>query len=235
VSRLRLARSSVIPVAVLVGLGTGMLLAGCSAPSVSASASPTPTRSASPKPSATPSATASSDPDAAGDGSSAATGSGTSADGSTGTGAGSSSGSGSGAATVDLAGMDTQAVSAAGGGTVVQATGSGDSWTILVAATDGSQTLAVVSASSMRVTSGPFPKSVDAATQASTLARIRGLDVDAAHAATTGVGAFGGSSLVSVALAGTDNAPQWSVGVTAGGTKHTVTVDGRSGAVVSTN
>jgi hypothetical protein len=131
--------------------------------------------------------------------------------------------------------MDTQAIAAAGGGTVVQATGSGDAWTILVSASDGSQTLAVVSAASMRVTSGPFPKSVDAATQASTLARIAALNVDAAHAATAGLGAFGGSSLAWVQLAGTDAAPQWSIGVTAGGTQHTVIVDGKSGAVVSSD
>ena len=108
--------------------------------------------------------------------------------------------------------------------------GSGDSWTVVVAGSDGSQTQSVVSAALDRVTSGPFPKQVDAATQTTTSALTSALRVDAPTAAADAERAASGGTLRSLVLGGTGSAPVWTATVDSVGSSRTVTVDGRTGA-----
>ncbi|NII42205.1 hypothetical protein E9228_002863 [Curtobacterium flaccumfaciens] len=148
-------------------------------------------------------------------------------------GSGQGTGNGSGAdapATVDWSAVTAQGVAAAGGGSVVSIAGSGDQWTVVVAGPDGSQTQSVVSATLGRVTSGPFPKDVDAATKAANVARTSGLRTQADAAATVATGAVAGSTLSSLTLGGTAAAPSWTATVQASGTTSTVRVDGLTGA-----
>ena len=130
---------------------------------------------------------------------------------------------------VDFEKVAAQGVAAAGGGTVVSIAGSGDSWTVVVAGPDGSQTQSVVSATLDRVTSGPFPKQVDAATQAATTARAAALQTTAASAVAAATAAVGGGELASVVLDGTAEAPTWAATVTTADGSRSVSVDGITG------
>jgi len=217
-------------IALAVGLTT--TLAACSGGDAGPSASPTSSRSASasaPAPTSTSS------------GGSSAGGSSTSAPGDDQTGPaddGTATGTGNGSgvdqpASVDFGKIAAQGTAAAGGGTVVSITGSGDSWTVVVAGPDGSQTQSVVSATLDRVTSGPFPKQVDAATQASTTARAAALKTSAADAATAATKAVGGGTLASIVLGGSGTAPTWTATVTTAGGARTVSVDGITGAATA--
>lgn len=130
---------------------------------------------------------------------------------------------------VDFGKIAAQGTAAAGGGTVVSIAGSGDSWTVVVAGPDGSQTKSVVSATLDRVTSGPFPEQVDAATQATTTARTAALQTTAASAAAAAMTAVGGGQLASLVLGGTSSAPTWAATVTTADGARSVSVDGITG------
>gem|GEM_PF-4703951 len=131
--------------------------------------------------------------------------------------------------TVDWSAVTQQGIAAAGGGSVVSLTGSGDSWTVVVSGPDGSQTQSVVSATLGRVTSGPFPKDVDQATKTADADRAAAAEIDAATAAETAVGASSGGTLSSLVLGGSATAPTWTATLT-GSSTSTVIVDGISGA-----
>lgn len=208
-----------------LGVATATLLSGCSggatpdrtpsaSSSSSASSTPTATRSAAPLPTPEPTDPADDQTGSPDDG----------------TGPGTGNGSGAEAPeNVDFAKLSKQGIAAAGGGTVVSLTGSGDNWTVVVAGPDGSLTQSVVSATLDRVTSGPFPKDSDAATKAANVARAAALKVDATAAASRAATAVSGT-VTSVTLGGSGAAPTWSVAVTVGGAARTVTVNGISGA-----
>ncbi len=103
----------------------------------------------------------------------------------------------------------------------------------MVAGPDGSRTQSVVSATLGRVTSGPFPRDVDAATAAADAARSAAAEVDAAAAAASATAAVPGSTLRSVVLEGSDTAPVWNAVVTVGGAERSVTVDARTGTAAA--
>ncbi|MGN7190868.1 hypothetical protein [Curtobacterium sp. MCBA15_004] len=130
---------------------------------------------------------------------------------------------------VDFSKVAAQGVAAAGGGTVVSIAGSGDSWTVVVVGPDGSQTQSVVSAVLDRVTSGPFPKQVDAAAQASTVALAAAVQTGAGPAAAAAEAAVPGSELRSLVLGGSTAAPVWTATVADGSATSTVSVDGTTG------
>lgn len=221
----------VLTTAVLLGVGMTVLLSACSdgpapAPNVSASQSatptPTPTRTPSSAPDAgqpsAPSATPTDDQTGSAD---------------DGTGPGTGNGSGAEApASVDWAAVSKQGIAAAGGGSVVSLAGSGDSWTVVVVGSDGTETQSVVSATLGRVTSGPFPKAVDGATGAADRARAAAATTDAAAAATAAERAGGGGKLSALTLGGSAGAPVWTATLTGGGVS-TVTVDGRTGTATA--
>ncbi|MFZ7089093.1 PepSY domain-containing protein [Curtobacterium sp. RRHDQ10] len=244
--------------AVAIGVAGALLLAGCSTADVPRpSSSPSGTGSASPGPTRSPSADAtggSATTGAGGTSGQGGTGStgGTSAGGDSGTGGtgSGSSGSGSGGSgssggTVTQGQLDTSvaqamaaagiAESASGSGTLLSLHIDGDDWTIVTADESGAETQSVVSRSLGRVTSGPFPKSVDAATTAQNTAIAAAARVPYATAASTAQRAVPGSSLTGLQLGGTSSAPRWTATVTANGVVHTVVVDAASGAVVSTS
>lgn len=220
--------STVLTTAIAIGIGTAALFTGCSggdAPEPTRSATATTTRT--PTPSATtpaPTSAATTTPsDAPADDPTGGTGDGT----------GQGTGNGSGVddpASVDFAAVTKQGVAAAGGGTVVSLSGSGDNWTVVVAGPDGSLTQSVVSATLDRVTSGPFPKDSDAATKSANTARAAALRVDAAAAAAKATAAVPGSALTGLQLGGSGSAPTWTGTVSVGGANRSVTVDGVSGA-----
>jgi hypothetical protein len=211
----------VLTAAIVLGLGLTSVLAACSGGST-----PEPSRSPS-SGSASASASASAAP-TSGSTASAPTDDQTgSADDGTGPGTGNGSGNDS-PDTVDWAAVTKQGVAAAGGGTVVSLTGSGDNWTVVVAGPDGSQTQSVVSATLGRVISGPFLSAADAATTAANVARAAALRVDAASAAAAAVSASSGGTLSALVLGGTGTAPVWTATLT-GSSSSTVTVDGVTG------
>jgi hypothetical protein len=217
---------TILTASMALGVATTVLLSGCAGddtpdrtPSASRSSS------ASPTPSATPTTAPAPTPEPTTDPTDEQTGA---AD--DGTGPGTGNGSGVEAPeNVDFASIAKQGVAAAGDGTVVSLTGSGDNWTVVVAGPDGSLTQAVVSATLGRVTSGPFPKDSDQATKTADAARAAAIRVDAPAAATTAAAAVQGT-VTSVVLGGSGSAPTWTVGLTVGGAARTVTVDGISGA-----
>lgn len=134
---------------------------------------------------------------------------------------------------VDFGKIAAQGTAAAGGGTVVSIVGAGDSWTVVVAGPDGSQTQSVVSATLGRVTSGPFPKQVDAAAQAATTAQAAAVRTSAAAAAAAATKAVGGGTLASIVLGGSGSAPTWTATVSTAQGERTVTVDGITGAATA--
>ncbi|WP_146242533.1 hypothetical protein [Curtobacterium sp. MCPF17_047] len=222
--------STALTAAITVGVGAALFLTACSggdtpAPTRSATATATaePTRTASPTPSQStpvvPSSPASATPTPGDD------------DGDDGSGQGAGNGGGvTDPGTVDLGIVTQQGIAAAGGGTVVSLTGSGDLWTVVVAGPDGTLTQSVVSATLGRVTSGPFPKDSDAATKTANAARAAGLRVDADAAAAKATAAVPGSTLATLQLGGSGSAPTWTATVSSGGASRTVTVDGVTGA-----
>lgn len=224
-------RLTTITASIALGVATAALASGCSGPDT-ADRSPSPTRSSSASATATPTPRPSSTP----------TGAATSAPGTApsaaptapvddGTGPGTGNGSGvETPANVDFSRIAAQGVAAAGGGTVVSLTGSGDNWTVVVASPDGSLTQSVVSATLDRVTSGPFPKDSDAATKAANAARAGAVRVDAPTAAARAASSSGGT-VTGIVLGGSGQAPTWAVSVSVGGAGRTVTVDAVSGAV----
>ncbi|WP_267421268.1 MULTISPECIES: hypothetical protein [unclassified Curtobacterium] len=229
--------STVLTASIVIAIGTTALLTACSGsdapePTRSATAtrtaSPTPTPTRTPTPTTAPSASTTTAPAPAPAPSDDPSGSDDD-------GAGQGTGNGSGADapdTVDYAAVTQQGVAAAGGGTVVSLTGSGDNWTVVVAGPDGSLTQSVVSATLGRVTSGPFPKDSDAATKTANAARAAGLKVDAAAAAKAATSAVSGT-LTSLQLGGTRAAPTWTASVTVSGAARSVTVNGLTGAATA--
>lgn len=226
----RLRSVPVLTTSIIVAVGLAVGLTACSgggdpAPSRSAGGSATATASpsASGESETTPLPSSASRPTAEPTGS---------ADDGTGPGTGNGSGVEQ-PSSVDFGKIAAQGVAAAGGGTVLSLAGSGDSWTVVVAGSDGSQTQSVVSATLDRVTSGPFPKQVDAATQTTTSALTSALRVDAPTAAADAERAASGGTLRSLVLGGTGSAPVWTATVDSGGSSRTVTVDGRTGAAAA--
>lgn len=220
--------ATVLTASVVIGLGLTALLSACSdgsapAPSPSASGSPSATASVPTSgggSSSRPSATPTDDQTGAAD---------------DGTGPGTGNGSGvDDPSSVDWATVTQQGIAAAGGGAVVSLVGSGDTWTVVVVnGPDGTETQSVVSATLGRVTSGPFPKSVDAASAAADLGRATAARTVASAAATAAERAVTGSKLVSLTLGGTAAAPVWTATVSADGATRTVTVDGLTGAATA--
>ncbi|MGU3410061.1 hypothetical protein ACLBWP_08145 [Microbacterium sp. M1A1_1b] len=216
----------VLTASIVIAVALTTVLSACSGGSDPApSASATSSRSSSPAPSASggaaaPSATPSDDQTGSSD---------------DGTGPGTGNGSGVDAPTsVDWATVTQQGIAAAGGGAVLSLAGSGDSWTVVVVnGPDGAETQSVVSATLGRVTSGPFPKSVDAATGTADLARATAAKTTASAAATAAERAVPGSTLASLVLGGAAGAPVWTATVTASGATRTVTVDGLTGAATA--
>lgn len=214
----------VLTASIVLAVGLTAVLAACSGPdgTPSPSASTTASRSASPTPTSNTTASPSA-PSVPGDDQTGP------AD--DGTGAGTGNGSGvDQPSSVDFAKISAQGVAAAGDGTVVALSGAGDNWTVVVSGPDGSQTQAVVSATLDRVTSGPFPKDVDAATKSANVSRTAALKVDAAAAAAAAERTAAGGTLSALTLGGSGSAPVWTATVTVGGASKTVTVNGVTGA-----
>ncbi|KQO62183.1 hypothetical protein [Curtobacterium sp. Leaf261] len=251
-------RSRAVPALVAIGLGSALVLAGCSTGDDTV---PSPTRShtrsSTPSPSTSPAAddeattgtggstgTGTGDTGAAG-GSGSSDGAGD--DGGTGDGTGgngtggSDSGSASALSDAQLGTIGTQAIAAAGatgsGGaaTVLSATGSSDEWTVVTAGADGSETQSVVSLALGRVSSGPFPKSVDAATQSANRALTAAASTGFQAAAAAAQGAVPRGTLTAIQLGGSASTPRWTATVSASGAAHTVVVDAASGRVLSTS
>ncbi|MCM3506249.1 hypothetical protein M3666_14110 [Curtobacterium sp. ODYSSEY 48 V2] len=225
-------RLPVTAASVVLAVTAAVVLAGCSGgdgPERTASASPS--RSATPAPTGSAPTTV---PPSSGSSPSDVPSPGPSGGVDDGTGPGTGNGSGvEQPDSVDFAAVSAQGVAAAGGGTVVSLAGSGDEWTVVVAGPDGSRTQSVVSATLGRVTSGPFPRDVDAATAAADAARSAAAEVDAAAAAASATAAVPGSTLRSVVLEGSDTAPVWNAVVTVGGAERSVTVDARTGTAAA--
>lgn len=219
-------RLTVLTTSIVLGIGMTTVLAACTE-----GGDPAPTSSASGRTSASPGSTASG---SAGSGSSGTPGSKPSDDqtGAPDDGTGPGTGNGSGVdnpTSIDWTTVTKQGLAAAGGGTVVSLTGAGDSWTVVVVGSDGSETQSVVSATLGRVTSGPFPKSADAQVTAPAAA----LKIDAATAAADAEKSTSGAVLSSLVLGGTGAAPVWTATLTVSGAARTVTVDGLTGATTA--
>lgn len=211
-------RITVLTASLAIGIGMTAVLAACSTgddAAPSGSASPSASRSTSTSPSATPTDDQTGSAD---DGTGPGTGNGSGVDNPT---------------SVDWATVTKQGLAAAGGGTVVSLTGSGDNWTVVVADASGARTQSVVSATLARVTSGPFPTDADSQTMADDVARAASLQVDAAAAATDAEESTAGAKLSSLVLGGTGAAPVWTATLTVSGATTSVTVDGKTGATTA--
>jgi hypothetical protein len=110
----------------------------------------------------------------------------------------------------------------------VQLTGSSGSWTVVVATSAGAKTLAVVSQSTGRVTSGPFPQSQSSAAQSQLAAMLAALKVPYTAAISTASKSSPAAGAATAAvLGGTTADPRWTISFKTG----SVVVDGISGAV----